>query len=604
MSTQAGTDPPRGPRRLLVILCLLLVLALTFVAYTPTLQNSFTNWDDHKYVTHNESIRLLDWAHLKGHFATYCMGNYHPLTMVSIALNYRIGGLAPRPYYLTQVLLHLVNTVLVFFLARLLLRNAGLALVTAALFGVHTLHVESVAWASARKDLLYALFFFGALISWVRYRDSGRMAYYVTSMLLFVAALLSKGMAVALLPTLWAVDHFYARRSWNRVALVETAPFLVLAVVFGVVAVLAQRAAAAVSEDTYSLHRRLAFAAYGLVQYACKLVVPLRLSAIYPYPSEGPGVLPLRFWAYPPLALALLALGLRVARRQRLVGFGIAFTLVNVALVLQLIPVGDAIMADRYMYVASFGAFVAVAAASTMFLRGRRGGRVKVGVAAIYVVVLAGLTYARCQSWRDSLTLWNDVLAKHPHAVPALNNRGDVLYARGELHAAIADYSEALRLRPADSRYRYNRGAARLQAGDLRGAREDFDDVIRSGTLMLYEAYCGRGTVHRRLGDLPRAIADYTAAVNLWRTNPVAWLNRGLARYLQRDLQGCIGDLDEVLQLQPNEVQALVARGKARIDLGRRADGCADLRRADRLGAAVARQMLREHCEDHAMPGS
>jgi tetratricopeptide (TPR) repeat protein len=310
----------------------------------------------------------------------------------------------------------------------------------------------------------------------------------------------------------------------------------------------------------------------------------------------------LYFWIYPAVAAGLVVFAIHVVRRRPLAAFGLLFFMANIAFVLQLIPVGGAIMADRYTYVASFGTCLVLASAWAAIGRSRSAARVGAAVLGAYVLTLAVLTYERCAVWKDSLTLWNDVLAKYPHAVPALNNRGRARYAAGDIQGAIADFTEILQWLPNDPRYLCSRGAARLRFGDLQGAKADFTGVIDAGSVMRTEAYVSRGSIARRLGDLTGAIADFTGAIAVDSHSAVAWSRRADAKYAQGDVPGAIGDYDRVLELQPGDAGAWFARGKAHIEVGQLARACADLEQAGRLGAPLAMELLREHCGQGSAP--
>lgn len=591
------------------------LLVVTAAAYLPATQNLFTNWDDPGYILENPSIKRLDGDGVRHLFSSYHKGNYHPLTMLSFALDYRAWGLSPRGYHVVNVALHLLNTLGVLFFTRLLLslrrerRAAQIALATALLFGVHPLHVESVAWIVGRKDLLYTLFFLGSLIAYCRFLASASVRFYALSLAAFVMALLSKGQAVTLPLVLVAIDLLVGvgtnsdvgvgsgsgsgsgsvsgsrsgsgSRTRSRMAL-EKLPFFALSLLFGVVAIAAQKQGEAVGDvSAYPLHQRIVFASYGLVQYVRKLLLPTDLSAFYPYFVRPGESLPLGYWLYPLLAIAGVLFVVWIARRRRWIAFGAAFFFVNLILVLQLLPVGAAIMADRYSYLSSIGLLLILAV-----LHGAWSARARNAVPTIALgviaVLFAAITYARCQVWHDSGTLWSDVIAKHPEAPVAWNNRGIYRKDNGDFAGAMEDYSRALELDPGYALAYTNRAVARQRLGDFHGALEDLDRSISldpgdSG------AFVNRGVVQIRLGQTDRAIADFTRAIELDPSNAAAYGNRGTLRSNLGEYQAALADLDRSLALNPMQPDALVARALARSGAGDPESALADLDTALRL---------------------
>ena len=215
-----------------LIAAIALVSAATLISFLGSLDNEFVNWDDGIYVTDNRLIQHLSWDSLAKIFSYPRMKTYVPFSSVSLAIDYKLWGLDPFGYHLTNLLLHLINTLLVFCLVRRLAHQLIPALIAALLFGVHPIHVESVAWISERKDVLSTLFFLSALLFYLRYRAGQRSLFYILSLASFVVALLSKQMAITL-PIVMVLCDFLEGRSWTWRVLTEKMPFLVLSLVFG-----------------------------------------------------------------------------------------------------------------------------------------------------------------------------------------------------------------------------------------------------------------------------------------------------------------------------------------------------------------------------------
>lgn len=521
------------------------------------------------YVTADYQIRELGPPALREDFSTFFAGNYHPLTLVSLALDYRAWALNPKGYHLTNVALHVLDTIAVFAFLLLLTGSIPLAGITSLFFGIHPLHVESVAWVSGRKDLLYVLFYLGACASYVLWLRGvrPRAAFYAGTLLLFLLSLLSKGMAVTLPVALLLIDLFAGRLASRRRILLEKAPFFLLSLGFGLVAIAAQRSAGAIAEGAHaSLLSRALIACHGFLFYLVKGVLPLQLSAFYPYPPAGP--LPLDFWIAP-VVVILLALGVvRATRHGKEILFGTLFYAVTVAPVLQLLPVGDAITADRYSYLPFVGLGFALAAGLVALWK---SPLLRPGLARGFgVLVLAALgtalvfaTRARCEVWRDNVTLWSDVIAKHPDVALAYTNRAKTYKERGDVALASADLERAVSLRPNDPGILVNHGNLLYIQGDRPRALADLDKAVALGP-RLPDAWNSRGAVRASLGRYQEALADFDRAIELEHVFPDAYLNRANALLGMKRYDAALRDYDAYLRWEPEDARGFFCRGLAR----------------------------------------
>lgn len=490
-----------SPFRLLDLLPAALIIAVGMAVHGGSLGNGFVNWDDREYIIGNDDLR--DTSPYR-HFAarTEVMGNYHPLTMWSLALTHRMasdartGQLSARPFHATDLALHIANGLLVLVLLRLLGAEPWVAAGAALLFMAHPLHVESVAWASARKDVLHAFFWLAAAACYTQHARHPRWPWLLVTFVLFALAVLAKAQAVSLVPVLFLFD-WYLRRRWDVRVLLEKLPFVALAIWAGLRAIAAQQAFASVQDPAlYAFWQRLLFAAHGLFTYLTKFLVPYGLSAFHGYPPMGQEA-----WArYALEALAVLALALAVwrLRQERALAFGLLFFLLTVALVLQLLPVGGAVVAERYTYLPYIGlACAALSLLHTRTERSPRARRLAQGATGLFIAVLAVAAHQRTLVWRDGLSLWSDAVRKSADAPKAWNNYGVALNEAGRHSDGLRALNEALRL------------------------RADYKDALYN-----------RGLAHHGLGRQAEAIADYTAAIGLDSTLAVAWYNRAGTYYI------------------------------------------------------------------------
>lgn len=571
--------------------CVLVVL-LAAVTYLPSLGNGFTNWDDPAYILNNHLVQELSWDNLAAMFSEVYWAAYAPLTLLSYAMEYSLVGASAWLYHLDNLLLHLACTALVYALALRLDRRLEVAVTAALLFGVHPLHVESVAWISERKDVLYAFFFLSSLLAYTSYLRDRARRWYVVSLLLFVCSLLSKGVAVSLSLAVVAVDYLQGRRLLSRQLIVEKIPFFVLSLIFGTIAVYAQRVPGALESSIgavrFSFSERLLLACYGFSQYLCKLLVPVHLSAFYPYPAKTASGLPPVMWLSLLGPLVVLGMILVCLKRRPEVAFSGLFFVCTLLFVLQVLPYSNFVMADRYVYLPSFGYCLLLGIVLAKGLTaGRWRRRVSFVVCGTYVALLAALTFGRCQVWRDSLTLWDDVLAKYPTVLEAWDNRGSAKAAIGDLEGAVADHTRALELEPGFVNAYFNRGNARMRLGDYRGALADYSAVV------LLRPSDARARLNREVARryLEQDSSSTTGQDQHTDSDGESWrerLNQAIIRYDAGDQRGAVDELDRVIASGAASPHAYVIRGIARYALGEVGGAAADLDQAIRLDPSLA----------------
>lgn len=541
----------------------------TFISYIPALDGQFTNWDDMVYIGGNPYITSLSAKNISAIFSTNYMGNYHPLAMLSLAVDYQLSGLNPFVFHLSNILIHILNSILVLVVVKQLTKRLEIGVIAGLLFGVHALHVESVTWISERKDVLYAFFYLLSLSAYIRYVQKRDMKWLGIAFLMFLLSCLSKGQAVSLALSLFLVDIFMERKWTDIKVLAEKIPFLLLALVFGMVAINAQEGADATIMANFPGRQRIAFASYGLVMYIVKLLFPVGLSAYYPYPIiGGVGEVPVMYWLCVLPALAFVAIVIFSWKRSKPLFFGLAFFLANIALLLQLLPVGRAIMADRYAYIPSIG-YVFLAGYYLSDRKLIRIDKVAWAIVAVYTIVLMALTFERNKVWLNSDTLWSDVIEKNPRVPVAWYNRGNVKMDSLKYKEAIEDYNECLNVDPGFWKAYINRGTAKTKTKDYIGAIADFDAMLRIDS-MSANAYINRGLARRMVQDYGNALKDYDVAARLKPDQPELYASRANVKLDMKDYEGAISDFDLALKLNPQYTTAITNRAivkKAKNDL-------------------------------------
>jgi hypothetical protein len=402
--------------------------------------------------------------------------------------------------------------------------GARAALAGALLFAIHPLRVESVAWATERRDVLSGLFYLGTVLGYLRFADAKRRGHpwrwwLAASVGCFFLSLLSKAWGITLPLVLLALDVYplrrLARRSDAIPLLLEKLPYAVLAVCGAVLAQLASDLVPA--KRTLAQHglvERAAQAAYGLVFYLWKTVVPVGLSPVYLLeqtlrPSEP------RYLASAVIVVTVTAAVVLLRRRAPWAAVAWTCYALVLATVLGLVQTGPQITADRYSYLACLP-LVVLAAAGVDRLQGRRAAR---ALAVPVLAVLGVLTFRQTRVWHDSRTLWEHALGVDPDNYIAYLNRGSVRQAQGDLVGAFADYTEAVSRNGDYYLAYYSRGTERLAWGDDTGAIADYSDTVRINPWHI-QAYNNRGLARQRTGDLEGAVADYGEALRL---SPPGW---------------------------------------------------------------------------------
>jgi Tfp pilus assembly protein PilF len=604
------------------------LVAACAALYSPALNHEFTNWDDDRQVTGNADIRDLSPAGIRKMFTSYTVSLYQPLTSLSFAVEYRLAGLDPRVFHGICVLMHLVNVVLVYVFVRSLCGRRAVAVVCAGLFALHPLQVEAVAWVSSLSILLSSCFCLAATILYLAYARSGRLPYLAGVLVLFLLALLAKTSAAAL-PLVLLVIDLYLRRGPILRVLLEKVPLLALSAAFGCIAMAARGGASHVQDfaTRYSLVQRASIVCYSCLWYVGKLIVPARLSAFCPFPTKADGWLPLLFYAAP-LLLAGMAIGVWFSGGyRRLLAFAALFTLASLVLVIQIVPISELMVCDRYAYIPCLGLFfVAGTLVAGVSSRGLPFKAAAVTCVAVVLVVLAGLTSQRIGVWRDSLTLWNDVINQNDSIWAAYLNRGLAESQAGDYRSAIADFDATLRLNPRsemalnnragcytylrdwpsalrdfdsaiqlkpDPDYFVNRGILRLRMGDREGAFKDFDAVL-SANPRHGRALCERADAYRATGDWPKAVADYQAILAIQPAHAYAafWLGASLLETGETDR--AVAALTQAIDLGYREPGAAwFLLGKAYQRLGRTDQATESLRKAHEMGDGRAMVELR-----------
>jgi len=543
------------------------IIIITLLCLRACLNNLFTDWDDKGYILNNELIKSISWKGLKNIFSTPVMGNYHPLTILVYALEYNFVQFEPWLYHFDSLLAHLLATLLVYWLAFLLAKNRLAAFVTSLLFGIHPMHVEPVAWLAGRKDVLCAMFYFAACVAYlyfIRSHSNRKIIFYVCTIVLFIGAVLCKPTAVTLPLTLLLIDY-YENVTFNKRLFFEKIPHFVLALIFGIISVKIQAWGLTVHKESYSFLAKTDISAYALITYLWKAVLPINLRCFYPYPAKINGTLPFIYNIFPLIIIGTIFLVKKYAANKKTIVFGLLFFTVNIVLLLQFIPVGDAILAERYAYIPYFGLFFIVGhCVSSSFTLGiKKAYRYALLMTYVICVVCLGyLSSERCKVWYDAHSLWKDEIKKEPVLAPiAYNNLGfyffekrqtdtDTIQQKNDIDSALHLLNKALRLKPDFVNACEGLGILYSMQGKVDSATYFFKTLIRINPVS--NSWFDYGTVLYASGEKDSAIMAYSNAISLDTNNCNAYLNRDIIYTEQKRCDQAERDFRKIINLNPN----------------------------------------------------
>jgi tetratricopeptide (TPR) repeat protein len=588
------TNAPADPKKRTITIAMIIALVvITFIAFFPSLQNGFTNWDDDVLLTQNPQVRDVSPAAVAKLLRSKTASTYIPLTIISFAVQYHFVKLQPGPYHAANLFFHILTVLAVFWFAYLLGGNIYVAFLAALFFGVHPLRVESVAWVTERKDVLYVFFFMASLIGYLLYRKTGKLSYYILSILLFGLSCLAKGVAVVLPLVLVLIDYF-ERRKFDRKAWLEKIPYLAISLGIGLIAYVLQGHTRSIQAGPAILFpNNILVGCYAILFYLFKTILPIRLSAFYPYPEGFPQAAPAYF--YLALIAVVILVGLLVGRRKRLrtVIFGVSFMFVASLPILGFIPMlGPAITADRYVYLGSVGLIFIFALGVAWLYKKCKGLKwAVIALLGLMVLVLVILTNQRCKVWKSSETMWTDVLRNHPRVQYARNSRGQYYYENKQYDQALEDFSRAVEIDPKYAKAWYNRANVFDETGVFDRAIDDFTRAIEIEPHYTM-AYNNRGLTYRHKGDYEKAIADFTTALDLDPNYAKAYNNRGMVLAQVGEHPRAIDDFTRAVRIDPKNQAAYFNRAVSYYQIGDFERSRADVAALQRIGVKVNEQFL------------
>jgi len=536
---------------------LLFLIALTLIVFFPALSANFISLDDYYYVRDNALIRSLSAQNLKDIWGSPFFANYQPLTIFLYAIEYNLFQLNPHAFHFINVLIHLCNICLVYFVILRIGKKQLVAFITALLFAIHPMHLESVAWVAELKDVLYTFFFLSATLYYLKYVEVKKIGlFYFLSLLMFLLSIISKGQAVILPVALILIDIFIGRKL-NKNSIIDKIPYFILSIIFGVVTYQVQKGAGAMQGyEHIPFTERILFASYGLMNYFYKLIIPIHLAIFYPYPMSNNIITSTWVYVSPVIDIAIAFIVFKSFKKNKEVFFGLMFFLVTVFLVIQLIPVGEAVMADRYIYVPSIGLFFITAYYFEKYISTniKQKNLLMIG-GVIYVFILCILSYQRSGVFKDNLSIYTDAIEHNPSAT-AYNNRGDEYSDRKDHQKAIEDFTNCLALNPGYIHALKNRGLSYERMNNMEMAAKDFEGEIKN-TPNDPDSYINFGRALKALNRFDESVKLYTKAISIHPSSSEAYLGRAEDYSRMGKTEQAIDDLSEIIKLNPGNLDPI-----------------------------------------------
>jgi len=571
MAVQSAPKAKSSARRQVLGVCFFLV-AITWLVFGQTIRYDFVNYDDNDYVYANPAITSGLTLHGITHaFSGRHARNWHPLTTLSHMLDCQVWGVRAGGHHFTNVVLHTIAVVLLFLVLKQMTGAIWQSAFVAALFAIHPLRVESVAWISERKDVLSAVFFMLTLGAYARYARFPSFGRYLTMSILFALGLMSKPMLVTvplvlLLLDYWPLQRFGGRSSIKRLAL-EKIPLLTLSAAAGVATLLLQRSSLAVVEQL-PLVSRIGNGLVSCVIYVKQMIWPVGLAVFYPHPGDQ-----LPVWEIG-LAIVLLALvsagAIALRRKLPYLVTGWFWYLVMLLPVIGLIQVGSQAHADRYTYLPQIGLYLLLAWAITDALASRLQRRILAVTASVTVIALAWCAHVQASYWRNGESLWGHALAVTSGNFMAHDGLGECLGNRGRLDEAIDQFQKALNIAPGYPEIKTNLIIALTRKGRTDEAITHLQTLLKEYPNDAQAQY-NLGNALRKKGDSQGAIAAYEKTLSIQARYPAAHYNLGIALDQNGQIDEAIAHYQEAVQEQPNYPEAYYLLGndllqKARVD--------------------------------------
>lgn len=629
--TTQSTKPPANttisasdkPFKFYFLLSATVVCVITLIVFIPAFSLHFVNWDDPYNLLENENLKAFstqwNWQSVKAIFTSDVIGNYNPLPIFTFAVEKYFFApdplLNPFVFHFTNIMLHLICSVLVFYIFTKLEMSRIAAIIGALLFGIHPMRVESVAWITERKDVLYGLFFLASLASYILFlqKNDSKKKWYVLTLLFSVFAYFAKVQAVTLPLTMVAVD-FYLKRKWlqPKIMILEKLPWWLLSLMFGLINIYFLKQENSLNSSDVVVHHnfldKLAIGAYSYAVYIVKWIYPYKMSPLYPYSPEVPVVAYVCLAVVPILIIVFLVWCFKKQKNELL--FAWAFFTFNVMFLLQIVGAGQGFLADRFTYIAYIGLFFLTAKLYDWLVKYKPNFSLGFQIGfGMYIAFFCYLTQKQIKIWQNGGTLWEHVKIYYPNSPLAWKQAAN--YYRDEeknRDKAIENYKQAIALQPTNA-YVYNDLAKAymeksfaLDASSTQTKTELVNLAIQNYSIAITqdsldqqpdkktsgEILVNRGAAYAVAGNAQQALIDLTKGLEINPNNANGYLNRGLLYFQTNQFELSLKDRDAYLKIDPTNPAIHYERGVCNYNLGNVSEAVVDFTKAISLNNTQA----------------
>lgn len=568
------------------ILFFILLISGLIAVYSNSLQFDFTHLDDQVQVVNNTAIRSLNWENLRTIFSSTSVGMYQPFTTLLYALAYQLDSLNPYAFSVFSLAFHVLNCSLIFILLKKLQVDTIARYFLVALFAFHPMQVESVVWVSAFSTLVFTFFYILSFTSFIESEQHNSKKSYWLSLFLFLLACFSKSMAITL-PVILTL-YLIIKKPIKEINWVKLVPYYLISIVFGLITIFSREAAGHLSDLSvqFNWFDRIFLISYSVLFYPFKFLFPLELSVFYPYPELNNGALPWIYYVSLPALLGLFILIWKY-RKNSFILFGAGFYLISIALVLQIIPVGNQLTTDRYIYLPLVGLLIILAHLIK---------NIKPSITYLLLIIpvlLAFKSHNRTAIWENDGLIWEDVIEQYPKVAQAHNNLGSYLLTKNQQNAAFKEFNLAIKQKPYYADAYSNRGNLLAQQGKIQEAIADFNKAIELRPHS--DAYFNRANIYAQQDQLQQAIADYSESLAL-KKSADTYTNRAFAYLKINSPKQALSDLNKALAIKPNFSRAYFLMGMSYQFEQQPAKACSAFQRASALGSQNAKAAYRDYC--------
>lgn len=592
-----------------------ILILLGIYAYWPIHTSGFLPWDDPAYVIENNDVHSFSVFRF---FKETYLGNYHPFTMLLYGLIYKLKGPNPGFYHFTSLMLHFFNSVLVYAVSKRFITNNKLAILIGAVFFLHPAQVESVAWVAELKNVLFAFFFLLSLIQYLNFIESSANKYFIYSLLFFICALLSKGQAVSLAICAPAMGLWLRPEIHWKKHLQYALTLILVAIIFGSIAIWAQ------GNDGYinarhenSFVEKIGLASFLYSLYHLKIVFPYPLEAFYPFPKS----IPFYYYFFILIPVLVTILTFRLFKKKDFASVSFIFCVGSLLLpILQFIPVGEAVMADRYSYLVIFFLF--------LFLFAKFSSNEKtVFILGVFILIpFSFYTNYRAKIFSTEKSFLNALISRYPDNDVVLNSYGAMLMGEKKLQeakpyllraaksdslyfqawsnlgqvynllnqsdSAIIAYQKSLKAEPTFYPASYGLAIGLESLGQNEEALTSINAALKYEPNNAHYLYL-KGLILSKLSQDAEAVKLYTASIKYGFSGENIWINRAVSMGRLGDFNSALNDLQQAIRINPKSSYAWYLCGMAKIKLNK--NGCNELQESKSLGYP-AQEAIQEFC--------